>query len=505
NTVTVTDGGGCEEVATVITADLTEVTVGILATAPSCNNTDDGQLGAVPAGGIGVNENDYTYEWSNNETGIVIVNLPGNVLYRVTATDGQGCVGVGERFLARPDPITFTTDETPVDCFGNNTGGLTVSNLAGPNAGNFDLQWGPEANASISNSISGFPAGDYSLRIRDAANCQLDTILRITEPPVLAPDIDKIDVSCFGESDGRITVLGTGGVGGYRFDWDDGSTQNLQVSLPAGTYTFTLTDANNCEVITPVEIIQPDAIGLQVTANNPVVCEGEATGSLSVMGTGGRPPFVYGLENQGFSRNNVFVGLLAGEYVAFVRDSAGCQTTVNATVADGPAFNIDLGADTTIIFGDSITLTPVINGGIDSLFYDWMGSYPGTLSCLDCPTPSARPEYEIDYTLVLRDNNGCLAEDRFRVSVRKIREVAVPTGFTPNNDGQNDRLIVHGRPGTRVSNFAVFDRWSNLLFEDGDYPVNDTSRGWDGTHEGQPVNAGVYLYKMVIEYEDGST
>lgn len=505
NLVTVTDGGGCEEIASVTTTDLPEVTVGILATAPSCNNTDDGQLGAVPAGGIGMTENDYTYQWSNNQTGIVIVNLPGDVLYRVTATDGQGCTGVGERFLARPDPITFTTDETPVDCFGNATGALTVNNISGPNAGAFDLQWGTEANSSTSNTITGFPAGGYSLRIRDAASCSLDTVLRITEPPVLAPDIDKIDVSCFGEADGRINVLGTGGVGGYRYNWDDGSTQNLQVSLPAGTYTVTLTDANNCESITPIEITQPDQIGIQVTGNTPVICQGEATGSLTVMGTGGRPPFVYGLENQGFSRNNIFVGLPAGEYVAFVRDSAGCQTTVNATIVDGPEFTIDLGPDSTIIFGDSITLTPQITGGVDSLFYSWMGSYPGTLSCLDCPDPSARPEYEIDYTLSLRDQNGCLAEDRFRVSVQKIREVAVPTGFTPNNDGQNDLLVVHGRPGTRVVSFAVFDRWSNILFEDGDYPVNDTGRGWDGSHEGKPVNAGVYLYKMVIEYEDGST
>lgn len=87
----------------------------------------------------------------------------------------------------------------------------------------------------------------------------------------------------------------------------------------------------------------------------------------------------------------------------------------------------------------------------------------------------------------------------------KIREVAVPSGFTPNGDGQNDLLFVHGRPGTFVNSFAVYDRWSNLLFESGEYAVNDASNGWDGMYEGEPVNAGVYIYKMVIRYEDGST
>lgn len=160
--------------------------------------------------------------------------------------------------------------------------------------------------------------------------------------------------------------------------------------------------------------------------------------------------------------------------------------------------------DTTIIFGDSLTINPTVIGGIDTISYDWRGSYDGTLSCLDCPSPSAKPEYEIDYALFLTDQNGCTADDRFRVSVRKIREVAVPTGFTPNGDNQNDRLIVHGRPGTRVVSFIVFDRWANVLYETGDFDVNDASFGWDGTVNDQPVNAGVYLYKMVIQYEDDS-
>ena len=504
NSVTVTDGGGCESVVTLTVSDLNEVMVNILATSPSCSNTNDGQLGAVPSGGVGMTENDYTYAWSNGQTGIVIVNLPGNVTYQVTATDNQGCVGVGERFLAQPEPITFNTDETPVDCNGNETGGLTISNIAGPNSG-FDLSWGAAANFSSSNTIADLPAGGYGLRISDDAGCTLDTVLTITEPPVLVPSVDKVDVSCFGETDGRITITGTGGVGGYRYNWNTGSTQNQLVSLAAGDFSVTLTDANNCEATADVEIIQPEQVGIEVTENNSVICRGDATGSITVTGTGGRPPFVYGLENQGFSRNNVFIGLLAGEYVAFVRDSAGCQTTVNTVVQDGPEFSVDLGEDLDIIFGDSITLDADINGGVDTLIYVWSGSYPGTLSCDTCAMPSAKPEYEIDYTLMLRDGNGCTTEDRFRVSVEKIREVAVPSGFSPNNDGQNDLLLVHGRPGTWVENFAIYDRWTNLLYSDDDFSVNDATRGWDGQHDGQPVNAGVYIYKMTIRYEDGST
>ncbi|MEM1358744.1 MAG: gliding motility-associated C-terminal domain-containing protein, partial [Bacteroidota bacterium] len=219
---------------------------------------------------------------------------------------------------------------------------------------------------------------------------------------------------------------------------------------------------------------------------------------------GSSAPFVYSLENRGFSRNNVFVGLPAEEYSVFVRDSAGCQISTNVIVNDGPVFGIDLGPDSTIIFGDSILLSPMVQGGVGTLLYDWTGSYGGTLSCVDCPTPMARPEYEIDYSLRLLDENGCVAEDRLRISVRKIREVAVPSGFSPNDDNRNDRLLVHGRPGTQVLSFSIFDRWGNVLFEDANFDVNDPNRGWDGTHQGQPVNAGVYIYRLLIRYDDDS-
>jgi gliding motility-associated-like protein len=504
NSVTITDAGGCAEVFNILLQDLQEITINIIATVPSCNNRTDGRLGAVPTGGAGTRESDYSYRWSNNGTDVAIINLPGDILYSVTVTGPRGCTGEAARFLPAPPPITFTVDETLVTCFGEANGGLTISNIGGPNVGNFDLQWNAAAGGGTSPSISDLPAGNnYGLVITDIEGCSVDTVLTISEPPVLGTTLTKIDVSCFGEFDGRLSALGSGGVGGYQYAWSTGSNQNQIAGLSAGMYTLTLTDANQCEDITSIEVLQPGAIN--VTAiSEAAICQGEATGTISTSGVGGRQPYLFGLENQGFSRNMTFIGLAAGDYVAFIRDSSGCQASTTVTVTDGPEFSLVLPADSTIIFGDSIDLIPVVTGGIDTIIYNWRGSYDGTLSCLDCLAPSAMPEYEIDYNLVITDGNGCSDDGRFRVSVRKIREVAIPTGFTPNDDLQNDRLVVHGRPGTKVVSFAVYDRWANLLYEANDFDVNDVGMGWDGTSKGQLVNAGVYLYKLVIEYEDAS-
>lgn len=89
------------------------------------------------------------------------------------------------------------------------------------------------------------------------------------------------------------------------------------------------------------------------------------------------------------------------------------------------------------------------------------------------------------------------------VVVNKTRVAMVPTGFSPNGDQTNDRLLVHGQDGTVVRSFRVFDRWGELLFEDADFAVNDKSRGWDGSYRGDASNPGVYVWSLVVEYKDG--
>ena len=109
----------------------------------------------------------------------------------------------------------------------------------------------------------------------------------------------------------------------------------------------------------------------------------------------------------------------------------------------------------------------------------------------------------ISYELLAIDSAGCEATDRVTVNVRKDRAIWVPTGFTPNGDGQNDLLRVHGLNGTRILRFQVFDRWGELVYERSGFVVNDPSIGWDGIFRNQPVNPGVYVWYLEAEYIDG--
>ncbi len=68
-------------------------------------------------------------------------------------------------------------------------------------------------------------------------------------------------------------------------------------------------------------------------------------------------------------------------------------------------------------------------------------------------------------------------------------DVFVPSAFTPDEDGINDDFRAYGE----VSNFhlRVYNRYAQMIFES-----DQVDLGWDGTHEGQKVPLGVYVYRV---------
>ena len=90
------------------------------------------------------------------------------------------------------------------------------------------------------------------------------------------------------------------------------------------------------------------------------------------------------------------------------------------------------------------------------------------------------------------------------MTVEKPRRVFVPTGFTPNDDLNNDRLLVHGQLTAHVLDFRVYDRWGELVFEQKDFALNDVTAGWDGNFRGNPMDPGIYVWVLEVLFMDGA-
>ncbi|MCW8898228.1 MAG: PKD domain-containing protein [Flavobacteriales bacterium] len=72
-----------------------------------------------------------------------------------------------------------------------------------------------------------------------------------------------------------------------------------------------------------------------------------------------------------------------------------------------------------------------------------------------------------------------------------------PTAFTPNGDGNNDVFFVRGGPFVYV-NFRIYNEWGEMIFSS-----NDAENGWNGTHNGEEVPVGTYVYTIKAETIDG--
>src|SRR6266404_2979963 len=123
-----------------------------------------------------------------------------------------------------------------------------------------------------------------------------------------------------------VTVSASGGTAPY--------TGTGTFTRSAGTYSFTVTDANSCTATTTGNITQPSAITASASPTNPL-CSG-GTGSITVTASGGTGTLSYSKDGTNFQASNVFSGLAAGSYNITVKDANGCTTTTGATTITIP-------------------------------------------------------------------------------------------------------------------------------------------------------------------------
>ncbi|MBK7873319.1 MAG: proprotein convertase P-domain-containing protein [Saprospiraceae bacterium] len=503
--VTVSDANGCQAVESIKLQDWAPIVPNIIMSAPLCNGDTNGALGVnIVTGGAGQSETDYTFQWSTGQTGNAIRDLAGGITYTVTVTDIQGCIGLASRLLEQPPQVSFEIKVTEPLCFGSDNGSATVTNLVGQGT-TFSYRWDQNAKNQTTQTATNLIAGSYTVTVTDAKNCRSTGTIAITQPSRIESLFDVVNNKCFGEDKGVITSNIKGGTPGYTFAWSNNETNSKLSDLVAGTYTLTVTDANNCIHTTSVAVDEPDQLSAEFKITD-ATCNGDRDGRVSVTPIGGTGPYQYSLDNKNFSTTSTFIALKANDYKIYVKDANGCTYLDRAIVGEPAKFIVDAGDNSyTIRLGDSLQLTATSLNGQGFISYAWSAPFGNSLSCSECETVTAAPQDMIIYELYGIDEKGCEATDRVTIVVQKIREVAVPTGFTPNADGSNDLLLVHGLDGTRIKMFRVYDRWGELLYDFGGFMVNDKNSGWDGNFRGKPMNSGVYIWYLEVEYIDGMT
>ena len=268
-------------------------------------------------------------------------------------------------------------------------------------------------------------------------------------------------------------------------------------------YELRITDNNNCVFRDSIEIIEPEAFFAE-TMIDPITCPGKEDGQLTIIPMGGTLPYEFSVDGRRFSANNEFGPLAPGNYEPAIRDANNCPVSLAPfELTEALPLTVSL-ENIKIKAGEAQQLIPEIQNGSGQFSYIWSGNNLEDLSCIDCLDPILNPTSSQLYHFEVIDDNGCSADTRIRVLVEQVRKIYVPTGFSPNQDGNNDRLTVHGVEGTTILSFKIFDRWGELVFENNAFEVNDLSSGWDGSFLGQALNTSVFAWIVEVQYPDGA-
>jgi hypothetical protein len=315
-----------------------------------------------------------------------------------------------------------------VQCKGSNTGKILIKNIAGtgkyyytlvkvhgnpamniPDPGRVPTQDNPiifpdHASDTLADYKDGLPAGLYTLYIEniDSKDSSSETAtsgcynfypIYIKEPQskvsvsaVHIPKNNEKSISCYGGSDGEVTVTATGGIGpsytyrvhgnGYDQTYTLDAKEKKFSGLKAGTYTVKVTDATgSCSVSTSITLTQPDTLPYLVLKTIYPACNGANNGSVAVEGAGGSGEYSFSVDGVTYFQANADGNFITpSQYgrlspaTIYIKDKSGCITDTTFQVGEyEPLEFSSINFTEPLCYGDSSgKLTVTVTGGSSS-------------------------------------------------------------------------------------------------------------------------------------------
>jgi hypothetical protein len=473
-----------------------DVEVDTVLSAPDCNG---GTNGSIEITNIVSGTPPYQFSWNGGPftSSNVLEGLPVGI-YDLVIRDANNCT-TNLSVNVKEKELTVDTDIMPPLCTGNANGvvELTVTNGTPP----YQFNWG--SGFQSSNTQGGFAAGTYTVFGLDGELCKGTYMFTVTDHPPVTLSMDTTDITCNGANDGQATATPGGGVGNFSFLWSNGQTTATASNLPPGQYTVTVRDGNDCQIIGSVFVTEPPPVDIVVLDTEDLDCGGVPTGSITVQGSGGREPFRYSIDGDKFGSSNVLDQLAAGTYWVQVKDASGCIDSVQATLTEPPPVTVvATPSDTIINLGYEFQANTVTGPAGSIMEFSWAPVNSG-ISCTDCPEPIITGTNDQVYIVTITDAAGCTDTDTIVVKVNKQRPIYFPNAIMPGSNLDWAFTGFSGPAASQLNLIRVYDRWGSLVFEERNIPLNDLTRGWDGTINGKPADLGVYVWYALVGFVDG--
>ena len=429
--VSVTDSTGCVYPLSVTISDNPAAVLSSTQTDAACGQA----TGSIDLSVVGTAP--YTFTWSNGATTEDIAGITAGS-YGVTVTDANGCTSVLNVAVNDQGGPVINATSVATAC-AQAIGQLNATVLSG-NAP-YTYNW---SNGSTLQNVSGVDSGMYYLSVTDALGCMsMDTVVVANTPgPVVT--LNQLDATC-GNANGQITTVVSGGTSPYSYNWNSGAYNAPDLfNVFSGTYTLVLSDANNCQVLDTITILDtngPDSISFTVTNAD---CN-QANGLVEATINGGASPYTFAWNNG--TTSDSLTNVTAGSYTVTATDANGCTISGNALVGDnlGPTATFNITSATCNVSNGAVDVAT--SGGVTP--YNFVWSNGSTTEDLSNVSPAS-------YNLTVTDASGCSAVITAAVdSVTPPTSTYVVTATTCNQS--NGTINVTTTGGTAPFSYS----WNN--------------------------------------------
>lgn len=467
-TVTIMDQNLCDTSFTYTITSPPPIVADSAITQISCYGANNGAISFINVSG-GVTPYTYSIDGTSYSSNQQFSNLtPGT--YDLFVQDNNNCIrGLGSVTITQPTDILIAVDplntDTTLNCFGDSNASITM-NVSGGTPG-YNYAWSNGTTNTL--SINNLTAGTYQLTVTDANNCNKTRIIQITEPSQLQVTGNTQNNLCYGSASGSVDITAQGGTPIYSYNWSNSQTLEDLQNVPAGTYTVTVTDNNNCTTSAIYQITEPAALQYSSINYQDITCYQSNDGIIEVMGMqGGTPAYSYSINGNPAQSSQVFNNLQPGVYQVTITDANGCTLQSSNIVIQEPLplqINVVQANTDTLLncYGDadgSIEITA--QGGISPLDITWSNGYQNVTSINNLSAGV--------YTVTVIDQNNCTLIRAFDVTQPSDLNISIDAVNPADCAGGGvnvGSIIANGSGGTPSYTLTFVNHSNNITYNNG--------------------------------------